>query len=177
MSKIQLYIASSIDGYIAKEDDSIDWLTELPNPNGIDHGYHDFISNVDTVIMGRKTYDEILGFGVEWPYANCKSYVVSKNEDYQIKTENTSLISSIHESTIKGLKKDSTKNIWIIGGGELITHFMNINAIDEMMICIIPIVIGKGKQLFPNQPKETNFILQKSEVFETGAVMLTYLHK
>lgn len=65
MKKIKLFIASSIDGYIADENNNIEWLTKFPNPDKLDYGYHNFIKTIDKVVMGRKTYEEILKFGVE----------------------------------------------------------------------------------------------------------------
>ena len=72
MPKIKLYIAATIDGFIAREDGSLDWLNNHPNPDQLDYGYADFMSRIDTVIMGRKTYEEVLGFGVEWPYGSLR---------------------------------------------------------------------------------------------------------
>jgi len=77
MSSIKLYIATTIDGFIAREDGSLDWLEELPNPNQINYGYTDFYATVDKVAIGRKIYEEVLGFGVNWPYEDCKTYVIT----------------------------------------------------------------------------------------------------
>jgi dihydrofolate reductase len=177
MKKIQLYIAVTLDGFIARENGSLDWLLELPNPNKIDHGYGDFIKAVDTLIMGRKTYDVVLGFGIDWPYANCKTYVVTGNPDYKVSTENTFLLHELHTGVIDGLKSESQKNIWVVGGGDLISQFLNEDAMDEMVLCMIPIILGKGIPLFPNEPMETKFDLVKAESFETGIVNLTYRRK
>ena len=77
--KLKLYIAASLDGYIARPDGSLDWLEGLPNPKKIDYGYQKFYQSIDMVILGRVTYEEILGFGVDWPYGGCKAWVVSQN--------------------------------------------------------------------------------------------------
>jgi dihydrofolate reductase len=174
MSKIQLYIATTIDGYIAREDGGLDWLDSLPNPNNEDYGYYTFYDQIDTVVMGRKTYDEILGFDVDWPYANCKSYVVTSNTEYEVKTDNTYLVNDLNQESIAKMKAESNKNIWIVGGGELITTFLNLDAIDEMIICIIPTIIGNGIRLFPSEPRETKFELVNTESFDNGAVILNY---
>jgi dihydrofolate reductase len=78
---------------------------------------------------------------------------------------------------IEKLKIESQKNIWLVGGGELITQFLNEKAIDEMTLCMIPILLGKGIQLFPNNPDETKFEFVGSQAFETGIVNLTYRKK
>ena len=176
MTKIKLYIACSIDGYIARENNSLDWLHALPNPDNQDYGYNEFIQGIDTVVLGRKTYDEIMGFGVEWPYGNCKTYVVTQNENYQIQTPNTFLLNEVSLKSMDQLKQESKKDIWIVGGGQLITDFLTLGVLDEMMICIIPIILGAGISLFPDKPKETDFTLVNTEAYNTGAVMLTY-HK
>lgn len=88
MKKTKLFIATSIDGYIARKDGTLDWLDAIPNPDQLDYGYYAFYETVDTILMGRKTYEEVLGFGVDWPYPDCKTYVVSSNP-VDLKTENT----------------------------------------------------------------------------------------
>jgi len=175
--KIKLFIAATIDGFIARENGSLDWLFSLPNPNNIDHGYNAFIDSIDVIIMGSKTYDEVLGFGVEWPYKDQKTYILTSNKSYKIKTENTFIVDSIDINLIEKLKHESQKNIWLLGGGNVITQFLNLGAIDEMTISIIPIILGRGLSLFPNHPSEANFELGSSVVFETGVVNLMYKKK
>ncbi|HCT29279.1 MAG TPA: dihydrofolate reductase [Bacteroidales bacterium] len=177
MSKIQLFIAATLDGFIARDNGSLDWLLEMENPNQIDHGYNDFISNVDIIIMGRKTYDVLLGFGIEWPYSHCKTYITTNKVDYEIKTENTFILKEITKQKIEILKSESKMNIWLVGGGNLITQFINIGAIDEITLSVIPIILGKGIKLFANDPLETKLKLIKSEAFETGVVNLVYQKK
>ena len=94
MGKVILYIATTLDGKIARNNGSLDWLYALPNPNQIDHGYAKFIDSIGTTIMGRKTYDEIISFGVDWPYKEMKSYVATNNESFSPETPNTWIISS-----------------------------------------------------------------------------------
>lgn len=177
MSKIKLYIASSIDGFIAREDGSLDWLFALPNPNKIDHGYKAFLDTIDTVIMGRSTYEEVLGFGVEWPYAHCRTFIVTTDSNYEVKTENTDILSEISTEKISEIRKQSQKNTWVIGGGKVITGFLNLGEIDEMILSIIPIILGRGIKLFPDAPKETSFKLEDAQTFETGVVNLKYLRR
>lgn len=177
MPKIKLFIASTIDGFIARENGSLDWLLSLPNPNNIDHGYNDLIDSVDTIVLGRKTYDELLGFGIEWPYKNFKTYIITKNKNYPIKTESTFIVESIDSKLIDKLRLESNKNIWLVGGGVVISQFLNLGAIDEMTISIIPIILGKGLRLFSEHPLETNFELLDSIAFETGVVNLRYRKK
>ena len=117
MSNIKLYIATTIDGFIARESGSLDWLEELPNPNQIDYGYTDFYASVDRVVIGRTTYEDILGFGVDWPYEDCKTYVVTSKEGYQPQTNNTEIIHQINQESIDHIKSMGEKDVWVIGGG------------------------------------------------------------
>lgn len=93
MSKTTLYIATTLDGKIARKDGRLDWLFALANPNQIDHGYADFLKSIGTTIMGKNTYNEILGFGVEWPYNGLDSYIVTTNKEFEAKTPETYIIS------------------------------------------------------------------------------------
>ncbi|RHR83500.1 MULTISPECIES: dihydrofolate reductase family protein [Bacteroidales] len=174
MGKVILYIATTLDGKIARNNGSLDWLYALPNPNQIDHGYAKFIDSIGTTIMGRKTYDEIISFGVDWPYKEMKSYVATNNESFSPETPNTWIISSSVTGLTQNLRESSEKDIWLIGGGQLITHFLNNDLLDRMILTIIPTILGNGISLFPNQPKETNWVLSDVEQFETGVTNLTY---
>ena len=174
MSKTTLYIATTLDGKIARKDGSLDWLFALANPNQIDHGYADFLKSIGTTIMGKNTYNEILGFGVEWPYMGMDSYIATTDKEFQASTPETYIVSNNIADLINKLKLQSHKDIWLIGGGKLITHFLNNDLLDRMILTLIPTIIGDGISLFPDNPKETRWILSNVEKFETGVVNLTY---
>ena len=176
MKKIKLYIANSLDGFIARPDGSLDWLDALPNPEQSDFGYYDFYNTIDTVIMGRLTYEEILGFDVPWPYPDRHTCVVTSQLDYKIQTDLTSVLPFDQVKNTKTLVQHGEKHIWLAGGGQLITEYLNHELVDEMIISIIPIILGDGIPLFPNKPKETNLKLIKSEAFSNGLLNLHY-HK
>jgi len=93
MPKTILYIAQSLDGYIARPDGSLDWLTSFPPPKTGDYGYESLLEQTELIVMGRKTYEELLGFGIDWPYTDFKTLVVSSNSSFKISTENTALVS------------------------------------------------------------------------------------
>lgn len=177
MKKIKLYIAASLDGYIAREDGSLDWLYELPNPDQEDYGYGDFLTTVDTIVMGRKTYEEILGFGVDWPYSDFRTLIITSQENYRVRTASTEAMSHIDQQGIDKLRAGSQKNIWLVGGGQIITEFLNLGAVDEMTISMVPRILGKGIELFPNGPRETLFDLVSAVSFESGMVNLMYSRK
>ena len=174
MANIKLYIATSLDGYIARKNNSLDWLNAIEVPEGEDYGYADFYSGVDTVVMGSKTYKEVLGFGVDWPYTDCNSYVVSRQNDLKMETPNTHLINEISKESIANLRSGSEKGIWLVGGGHLIKEFLAMESVDEFIITIIPILLGEGIPLFPEGFKDTTLKLLKVESFSTGVVNLHY---
>lgn len=174
MSKTTLYIATTLDGKIARKDGSLDWLFALANPNQSDHGYADFLKNIGTTIMGKNTYNEILGFGIEWPYIGMDSYIATTDKEFQATTPETYVISNNIAALIKKLKGQSHKDIWLIGGGQLITYFLNNDLVDRMILTLIPTIIGDGISLFPDNPKESRWKLSNVEKFETDVVNLTY---
>jgi dihydrofolate reductase len=173
MTSIQLYIAHTLDGFIARPDGSLDWLESLPNPDGTDYGYHHFLSEVDTVIMGRKTYETVLGFGVEWPYAHKDTWVVTAQQHLPTPTPRTQLLHRVDEEAIRNLRAASQQNIWLVGGGEVIRTFMALDALDELILCVIPVTIGEGVPLFP-EVKETSWELLSPTPYASGAVILHY---
>jgi dihydrofolate reductase len=189
MPKIKLFIATTLDGFIARENGSLDWLEgsgdgdqasteETPSDQEKhDGGYGKFIADIDVLIMGRKTYEKVLDLGVEWPYSDQKTYVVTSNKDYKTKTDNTFVLNELNEKVIEEMKTISKKNIWLVGGGQLITEFINHDAVDEMTITIIPIILGKGIRLFTDDTQETKLELVDTESWGSGMVNLTYKKK
>ncbi|MGY5149126.1 MAG: dihydrofolate reductase family protein [Candidatus Nitrosopumilus sp. bin_68KS] len=164
MRKIILFIASSLDGYIARNNGNVDWL-----PVNVSSGYDDFYKSVDTVIMGKITYDQVLTFGT-YPYQDKKSYIFTQNSD-QKKDDNVLFVSDV-EKLVKDLISTSGKDIWLVGGSKIISTFMNLGFVDEIIITIIPVFLGNGIQLFKDIQKEIKFELVKT----TGYGTLVELH-
>ncbi len=174
MRQVKLYIAASLDGYIARKDGSLDWLTDLPGSDGSDHGYAEFYETIDTVIMGRKTYEEVLGFDVEWPYADAGTYVVSRSTQQKIRTDNTRLLGDDVIDTIRKMKASDGKDIWLVGGGELVSLFLQHGLIDQVILSIAPVILGDGIPLFPGIVNEVRLVLDGVKAFSTGITTLTY---
>lgn len=175
MTKTVLYIATSLDGFIARPDGNLEWLTSIPKPQtGDDYGYTDLLNSIGTTIMGRKTYDEIIGFGVDWPYVGLDSFVVTTNKELKIQSPDTYTLTENLKDFVTDLKKKTEKDIWLIGGGQLVTTFINEGLLDKMIITLIPKIIGEGLPLFADKPKETNWKLTEAKSFDTGVVNLTY---
>ncbi|KYG29465.1 dihydrofolate reductase family protein [Alkalihalobacillus trypoxylicola] len=144
--KVMLFIAVSLDGYIATEEDKLDWLFEVEGEG--DNGISDFYKTIDTVIMGRKTFNWINNPAhiEEFPYADKKSYVLTRSQLEH--SENITFINPNIVDFVKELKQRPGKDIWLLGGGELVTSFAKKGLIDEVIMTIAPKVIGQGISLF-----------------------------
>jgi dihydrofolate reductase len=172
--KITYYVASSLDGFIAKEDNDVSWLEEL----GIsmeDTGYEEFYSTVDALIMGRKTYEMIVTFG-QWPYKDkpvwvCTSTSIKPTEGCNLQTGNTP------ESAIKAAKVIGINHLWCVGGGNLASSLIETKLLSNIYLSLMPTVLGSGIKLFGNLPTHSmlNRISQKAH--ESGMVQLEYTTK
>ncbi|MBL7784266.1 MAG: dihydrofolate reductase [Saprospiraceae bacterium] len=174
MSKVILYIATSLDGYIARPDGNLDWLTSVPNPETGDYGYAALLERIGAIIMGRKTYDELLGFGIEWPYEGFDTIIVSTDKSLAIKSPDTRVLTDNLTEVVTALKKQSPKDIWLVGGGQLINVFIQHGLLDQMIISIVPKIIGDGIPLFPKNTLQTEWKLVGIQAFNTGLVNVTY---
>jgi dihydrofolate reductase len=138
-----LYIAVSLDGYIATNDDSLDWLFEVKGDG--DNGYGDFIKDIDCIILGRRTYDWIMEKEKDnFPYKKEKCYVFTNRKE-QLKY--VEVVNEDLKTFINKTRKDY-KNIWIVGGGEIIKQYLELDEIDEFRITIAPVILGRGIGLF-----------------------------
>ena len=158
MGKIILFIASSLDGYIAKENGDVDWLPQITAS-----GYDEFYESIDTVIMGKNTYDQILTFGA-YPYKKKKSYVFTHNKSLR-KDEHVEFVSDVEQFT-KTLISSSQGSIWLVGGAKLITTFLHYKLIDEIILSVIPLVLTNGISLFQNIPQKINLELIKTTQYD-----------
>lgn len=172
--KIIVFIAQSLDGYIAREDGSLDWLDSVQR-EGEDYGYEAFVSNTDTVLMGRKTYEKVLSFGVEFPHKNRNTYVITRQP--QISEGNIHFYSGDLSQLIEQIRKTPGKNIFVDGGAELILGLLQENLIDEWIISIIPKLIGGGISLFKSGFPGQDLTLVSVKHFESGLVQLHYTGK
>ncbi|MEM5016715.1 dihydrofolate reductase family protein [Metabacillus indicus] len=151
MRKVVLYIGVSLDGYIARRDGSIDWLDEA-NGEG-DNGYSEFLKTIDTVIMGKKTYDHVLELtNHKYPYEGMKSFIYTRSES---RTEGDLIFTKDKpEALIDQLKKEEGADIWMVGGAEILDDFMKKDLIDEYIITTVPVILGDGIPLFrPGNPE------------------------
>ena len=175
MRKIKLFIASSFDGYIARNNDSVDWLFA-----DSDYGYKKFYDSIDTIIIGRKTFDISIKLNNgKNPYKDKKSYIFTRNHKYGIsdtKIENVEI--TCNQNIIKFTKSlinSNGKDIWLVGGSEIISILLNNRLIHDIIVSIHPIILGKGIPLF--KKTHINFIKLKlisSYVYESGLIQTHY---
>ena len=156
MVRIRVYIAASLDGYIAKEDGSVDWL-----PQNSESSYDAFYKSIDTVIMGKTTYDQILTFG-EYPYKDKKSFVFTKSS--HTKDDHVKFLSDVAKF-VRDEFPDAGKNIWIVGGSKTINSFLKQGAVDEIILTVVPVILGRGIPLFQNSNDTNKLELVKTERF------------
>lgn len=170
--KVILYIATSLDGFIAKENGDIGFLS-IVEQDKQDYGYGEFIQTVDTVILGRKTYDKVLSFGIEFPHKDKKCFVITRSPRPAI--GNIVFYSNSLKDLVDKLKKEEGKSIFVDGGAEIVHELMVHNLIDEFIISIIPVLLGSGIPLFKSGRPENKLKLLHSTNFEKGLIQLHYV--
>jgi dihydrofolate reductase len=171
-----VYIATSLDGYIARKDGSLDWLMEIPNPDNSDYGFSSFMDRIDGIIMGRSTFETVKSFN-EWPYtkpvfilSNTLRKVPDKYED------KAQIIKGNLNEIIDSMKSNGFNNLYI-DGGKTIQSFLKLNLIDELIITIIPIILGSGISLFTEMDVEIKFELINTETLDKHLIKSTYRRK
>jgi dihydrofolate reductase len=170
--RVILYIAISLDGYIAKPGDDLSFLS-IVEKEGEDYGYGEFIRTVDTVIMGRKTYDWILAHVKTFPHKDKQTFIITGTPKPSI--GNTSFYNGNLKHLVLELKNREGKNIFIDGGSELVHELLKDRLIDEFYISVIPVLLGEGIRLFHDGRPEQKLTLVDSKYFETGLVQLHYI--
>ena len=176
MRKLSLFIATSLDGYIAKPNDDLSFLKSVEK-EGEDYGYAEFTANIDTIILGRKTYDYVLKQIGSSHYDNGKRnvFVITRTEKPSIGT--TTFYTGNLTELIQRLKSESGKNIYCDGGAEIINELLKNDLIDEFIISIIPILVGDGIRLFKDGRPEQQLELLNTKTFDTGLTQLHYRRK
>ncbi|WPR71216.1 dihydrofolate reductase family protein [Flavobacterium sp. NG2] len=169
--KLILYIACSLDGYIAKPNDDLSFLNSVQK-EGEDYGYSSFISTIDTVIIGRKTYDWVINQGIEFPHADKESYIITRTT--KEKEGNLTFYNGNLPDLVKKLKSKNGKNIFCDGGAEIVHELLKEKLLDEIIISIIPILVGDGIRLFKSDRPEQELTLLSSKNYDSGLVQLHY---
>ncbi len=148
MRKTILYIAMSLDGYIADESGRVGWLNGQDSDDESEGTYPEFIKEIDTVVMGWKTYHQVTTelSPDEWVYEDFMTYVVTHRKEESVK--NIRFVHEPPEDLIDKLRKEEGKDIWICGGAEIVRQLMRTGMIDRFYVSVIPVVLGGGVRLF-----------------------------
>jgi dihydrofolate reductase len=173
MSNI-VFIAASLDGYISDRDDGLDWLQSVPNPDSLDFGWADFMDRVDALVMGRKTFEKVCSFDCPWPYSK-PVFVLSNSlsslpEGYAGKAE---LISGPLSDVLATIHGEGHRDLYI-DGGATVQNFLREDLIDEMIITVLPILLGGGAPLFGELAEPMDFEHVKTEVLLDAMVQTHY---
>jgi len=171
--KVIVYIATSADGYIARPDGGIDWL-DRPQPKH-NYGSDAFYKNIDTILWGRKTWSKGIEMGMKdsGPDPRIRNYVFSRRS----RKSSASQVEFVREPIkpfAQRLRAQRGKNIWMMGGGEIIAAFLDAGEIDEFSIHVIPILIGEGIPLVQPRHRSIPLKLLSTKAFSDGVVHLNY---
>ena len=190
MSKTQYYCAASLDGYIAEADDSLGWLLNYegsfegegagPGPMAEGGGYERFYEGVGALISGATTYEFVLdhlGEDGEWPYKGKPCWVLSsrdlpvpEGEEVDVRVVNAK-VADLHDQMITAAGE---RNLWIVGGGNVASQFADEGLLDEVLVTVVPVVLGEGKPIFDRRLPGGPMQLMGTRVFDTGKVELRY---
>jgi len=170
--KIIVNIATSADGYVARPDGNLDWLTERPAPRGF-YGLPEFERSTDAKILGRKTFDRSLQMGARFG-ADAVHYVFSRRPPPASAPAGVNFVTESIGDFAKRVRKQAGKNVWMMGGGEIIASFLDEAAIDEFIITVVPTFIGEGIPLLAPRHREVALRLLGVQQFPDGVVQLHY---
>ena len=170
--KVILYIAMSLDGYIASPDNGLEFLSMVEEKDQ-DYSYKDFVNTVDTVIVGRKSYEKVLSMGMEYPLSNKDLYIITRTPRPAVGS--TKFYTGNLKELVLNLKSQKGKSIYVDGGAEIANEMMMDNLIDEFYISVIPILLGNGISLFNNSRPQLPLKLVSTKSYNKGLVQLHYL--
>ena len=170
--KIIVNLATSADGYVARLDGCLDWLTERPAPMGF-YGLPEFERSTDAKILGRKTFDRSLQMGARFS-AGDVHYVFSRRLPAAPAPAGIHFVSESIRTFTEQLRKEAGKNVWMMGGGDIIGSFLDEDAIDEFIITVIPTFIGEGIPLLAPRHRTVALRLLGVQQFLDGVVQLHY---
>jgi dihydrofolate reductase len=167
MRKVILGVAVTLDGFIEGPNGEYDWcFTDQ------DYGLNDFMKRIDGIIMGRKSFDISNAYDGPNPWKDVKTYVFSRSVTKV--PENVEIVKGDVVEIVSKLKNLPGKDLWLFGGAELTTTFVNADLVDEFWLSVHPILLGSGKSLFNNIVDRKKLVLKEHKVYETGLVSLCY---
>lgn len=180
MKKVILFIATSEDGYIARRDGSIDWLTSWSFSEGEDGGFQSFYARISTILIARKTFEHVLQLTEgPYPHQDRETYLITSNENYptipEIHGEKLSVWSKDIVGHVRRLKEEDGNDIWLCGGSTIINILMHAKLIDEWNITVLPVRLGDGIPLWDETSRQLfNNLVCKHERHFDGCTQKIY---
>ena len=170
--KVIVHIATSADGYIARPDGDLEWLTSRPAPKGF-YGMNAFMKSIDTMLLGRKTYDHSLRLGAKFDGKD-RTIVFSRHAPPANAPAGVEFVREPIGPFIRRLREQPGKDIWLMGGGNLIASCLDEHVIDEFVVSVAPVFIGEGIPLIARRHRQVSLELRSVERFEDGLVQIHY---
>lgn len=170
--KVIVRIGTSADGFIARPDGDLAWLTSRPAPKGF-YGMGEFVKSIDTKVLGRRTYEESLRLGAKFEPPT-RYIVFSRHAPPADTALGVEFVNEAIGPFVSRLREQPGKDIWLMGGGDLIASFLDAGAIDELVITVAPVFIGDGIPLMARRHRHVPLELNSVEQFENGVVQLHY---
>jgi dihydrofolate reductase len=167
-----VHIAASADGYIARPDGDLEWMTSRPAPKGF-YGMNAFMRSIDTMLLGRKTYDVSRRMGAKFD-SKGRTIVFSHQAPPADAPSGVEFVNDAIGPFVNRLREQPGKDIWLMGGGELIASFLDEQAIDRFIVSVVPVFIGDGIPLIARRHRHVPLELESVEEFEDGLVQLRY---
>jgi dihydrofolate reductase len=167
--RCSVFIAASLDGFIARSDGGIDWLSVVER-SGEDYGFGEFMASVDTLVLGRKTWETALGFP-EWPYAGKRVVVMSRHP--RAARHGETFHPGPPEALVAALAEAGARHLYV-DGGATIRAFLAAGLVDELTLSVIPVLLGAGIPLFGDGVREAPLTLRSCRGFDAGLVQLRY---
>ncbi|WP_457962330.1 dihydrofolate reductase family protein [Arthrobacter sp. D1-29] len=176
MSRIQYFVASSLDGFIATSTDDLGWLLQFDGFEGGKESYESFMDGVGCIVMGGETFAWLMKHEPgNWPYTSTPSYVFTRHEYAAPPGADVTFIRGEVGEFVQDFKDDARgKNVWVVGGGNLAAQFAGAGLLDELIVSIIPVVLGNGKRLLPLEGPTPPLQLTDSRTLGRGVVELRY---
>ncbi len=160
--KITYYVATSLDGFIAREDGDVSWLDDM-NIDMADAGYDDFFASIDGLAMGRNTYDSVFNYG-SWPYGDKPTWVFTSRDLKTMEGANLKIVKTA-DDVIKEAESKGLKHLWLVGGGKLASSFLEKGMLTHLSISEMPVKLEAGIPLFADHKLE-NLSAKKTEIFQ-----------
>lgn len=175
MTRFRYYVATSLDGFIATEDDDLSWLLQFGFEQFQEH-YDRFFADVGALVMGSTTYRWILDEGGPWAYGSLPTWVLTSREGLAVPegADVRFVGGAVHDAIPRIRESAQGKDVWIVGGGPVVAQFGEADALDELLITVMPVTLGAGRALLPWRRTRPMRLVSATPLGETGAVELVY---